>query len=763
MQPSRPTTAGNLSPTILRVAVPCPLHGLFDYLMPPGANACAPRPGMRVQVPFGKRELTGIIVEVRSDSPVAAKKLRPARLLPDTLPVFPADILRLLRWAARYYLHPPGEALQTALPVYLRDCEHALAMPEGEKRWRLKADAALPDSLQRKAPRQYALAQYLRQAGEAVSRDALKAHMPNWRTAMKALRDKGLVEAVAASPLVEPPAGAPPEIRLNPAQQAIVEAILAAHRHGDTRPHCLFGVTGSGKTEVYLALARAMLQAGKQVLLLAPEISLTPQLTRRFSAQLGEAVAVLHSGLNDSERFAAWLAAARGQARVVIGTRSSVFTPMPALGLIIVDEEHDASYKQQDGLRYHARDLAVVRARDAACPLVLGSATPSLETLHNCALGDSTVNNNNNNEQRYVAHYLHERAQQQAMPSVRLLNICNQPLEEGLAANLVTQIDRHLQAGGQVLLFINRRGFAPLLLCHQCGWTTRCGQCDANMTYHHARRSLHCHHCDAHRPAPVRCEACGSEALIALGSGTERIEQFLQQRFASTPVVRIDRDSTRRKGALHEKLQRAHSGEAGILVGTQMLAKGHDFPGVTLVGILDTDQALYSSDFRATEHLAQLITQVAGRAGRGQRPGEVLIQTHHPEHPLLQSLLREGYEAFARKALEERRQTGLPPARPLVLLRCEHRQAGRARAFLEQVRERLQAAGNAGKDGIELYGPMPASMERRAGRYRYQLMAQAQNRQTLHAVLRAALPEIARLKAARALRWSIDVDPVDTF
>jgi primosomal protein N' (replication factor Y) len=452
--------------------------------------------------------------------------------------------------------------------------------------------------------------------------------------------------------------------------------------------------------------------------------------------------------MTDKHRYAAWHAAANNQAQLVIGTRSSIFTPMPNLGLIIIDEEHDGSYKQQDGFRYNARDLAILRAKSSNIPIVLGSATPSLESL------------NNINERRYEVHYLKQRANKKQLPRIELINLCNQKLHEGMAETLLTKIKQQLDNQGQVLLFINRRGFAPLLMCHDCGWTTNCQRCDAHMTYHKRRGQLHCHHCGAQRRAPELCDDCGSTNVLAIGAGTERIEHFLQTHFPDTLVNRIDRDSTRNKGSLEAKLGQAHSGETGILVGTQMLAKGHDFPNVTLVAILDTDQALFSADFRASEHLAQLVTQVSGRAGRAEKSGEVVIQTHHPDHPLLQTLLHKGYGAFAEAALAERRAAGLPPAKHLVLLRCESVETKAAQTFLD---EAVACARQIELNNIEVFGPIPAPMERRAGRYRYQVMLQSEQRKGLHQLISWWVPQLQQLPSARKVRWSIDVDPYDTF
>ena len=757
---------------ILKVAIPGPLYGLFDYLLPEQFQAQPICPGMRVQVPFGKQKLIGIIVQLAATSECPAARLKPILALPDNKAVFSEESLNLLNWAARYYLHPIGDVLQTALPVYLRQLKHSLCEIPGDERWLLNKDATRSpeDVIQqlKRAPKQQQLYHLLAGSADGMSRQQLDSQLPKWQSAAKSLIEKSLItkQRLAFSwqtktnpsnqRQAEPPL-------LHEEQKQAVASIIAsftstqtttkpANKPRQTSAHCLFGITGSGKTEVYLAISEHALSLGKQILILVPEISLTPQLTERFSERLGENIAVLHSGLNDNQRYAAWYAASQAQARVIIGTRSSVFTPMPELGLIIVDEEHDGSYKQQDGFRYNARDLALVRANHLSCPIVLGSATPSLETL------------NNINEQRFQVHHLRQRANTRALPSVQLINLCNQKLHEGISEQLLTKMRQHLsgpvEQRGQVLLFINRRGFAPLLMCHHCGWTTSCHRCDANMTYHKHRHQLHCHHCDSQRPAPERCEACGSHEVIAIGSGTERIEDFLQSCFSDTSVSRIDRDTTRNKGALQEKLAMAHSGESGILVGTQMLAKGHDFPNLTLVAILDTDQALHSTDFRAPEHLAQLITQVSGRAGRAQKTGEVMIQTHHPEHPLLQTLLHYGYEKFAASALAERKAVGLPPAQHLILLRSESTQSEDARSFLDDTVDLLKQYNH---QQVDIYGPLPAPMERRAGRYRYQLMLQSALRKPLHQLLQRCLPALCQLKTARKVRWSVDVDPYDTF
>ncbi len=737
---------------IVKVAVPCPLYGTFDYRLPT-LNGQTIQPGMRVRVSFGRQKLIGIIIEEVKNSDVPPDKLKSVSALLDDRTLLPADILDLLLWAARYYVHPLGDVLQTALPVYLRNNDDAT--PSLTEFWRINDSQGLSSdeilqSLKR-APKQQQVYQLLNDAdtgesGNGLDADAFNALTDNWRSPIKALLEKQLIDVHVRPAVLSSENTSTRVVELNTEQTDAVHSIENhAHQHA---VHVLDGITGSGKTEVYLALCKSMLAANKQVLIMVPEIGLTPQLTQRFLECLNTTVVILHSAMNDRQRYAAWFAASTKQAQLIIGTRSSIFTPIPELGLIIIDEEHDGSYKQQDGFRYNARDLAILRAKNNNIPIVLGSATPSLETL------------NNINEQRYNVHYLKQRANKKPLPHIKLVNLCNQKLHEGMAETLLSKIKQHLDQQGQVLLFINRRGFAPLLMCHDCGWTTNCLRCDAHMTFHKRRNQLHCHHCGSQRPAPEKCDACGSTNIVAIGAGTERIEHYLQATFPDTQVSRIDRDTTRNKGSLEEKLEKAHSGESGILVGTQMLAKGHDFPNITLVCVLDTDQALFSADFRASEHLAQLITQVSGRAGRAEKAGEVLIQTHHPDHPLLQTLLHNGYRAFAKTALQERQAAGLPPVRHLVLLRCESVATQAAQTFLQQA---VECARQVDIKNIDIFGPLPAPMERRAGRYRYQIMLQSDQRKDLHQFLSWWAPQLQKMVSARKVRWSLDVDPYDTF
>ncbi|HVC37424.1 MAG TPA: primosomal protein N' [Gammaproteobacteria bacterium] len=735
-----------MKPTLhsyLRVAVPSPLHRHFDYLPPANSDISSLRPGMRVRVPFGKRQVVGVLLEIAAHTDIPATRLKRAQQMLDEAPLIPADMLALARWAADYYHHPIGEVIQALLPMSLRQGK-SIAL-QVDCVWRLttagrQADAAML----KRAPKQLAVRQLLAQHPEGQDAATLDVHYQRWATPMKMLVKRGWVEKiqrVTEHAAVQTPIA---PVVLNAAQVMAAEKIRAAL--GCFQAFLLDGVTGSGKTEVYLQVIAETLLRGRQALVLVPEIGLTPQLLERFRARFGT-VAVFHSGLGDGERLATWLAARDGRVPVVIGTRSAVFVPLKNPGVIVVDEEHDTSFKQQDGFRYSARDIAVVRAQRQAIPIVLGSATPSLESLHNV------------DQLRYIHVALPERAGNARHPLMRLLDIRSRPLDEGLSDLLLDAIHRHLKADGQVLLFLNRRGYAPTVMCHGCGQTLQCPRCDARLTLHGNRR-LQCHHCGAERPLPTRCATCGGTDFGHFGQGTERIERALERLFPDIGIARMDRDSTRRKGSLEGLLDAVRSGAYRILVGTQMLAKGHDFPKVTLVGILDADQGLFGVDFRASERMAQLIVQVAGRAGRAERPGEVLIQTCHPVHPLLTHLVREGYASFAIAALAERRVTGLPPCAAMALLRAEAAAATAPRVFLEAAKSVL--APHCGRQ-VQLLGPVPAPMERRAGRYRAQLLLLASQRALLQQALATALPALDALKEARRVRWSLDVDPAETY
>ena len=734
---------------VLRVALPTPLPRLFDYLPPAGMVADAIAVGQRVRVPFGKRDVVGVVL---GHGPAAeGVGLREALAIPDAAPLLQGELLASLRWLAGYLHAPVGEVLATALPAALRRGD---ALPETAIFGWHRSEAGETAFPAMRAGKPRALAALLdAPRSEAWLDDAA----PGWRSTMRGLRDRGLVERIEMEvvPATNPrtPGDAAALFRPNDEQQAAIDAIRDARGFA---PLLLDGVTGSGKTEVYLQAIADCLAQGKQALVLVPEIGLTPQALARFRARLGVPVHALHSGLTDHQRAATWLAAARGQARVVVGTRSAVFVPLPDAGLLVVDEEHDGSYKQFDGIRYHARDFAIVRARALGVPIVLGSATPALESLHNAASG------------RYAHLRLRHRAGVATPPRVRIVDVRKRPLQAGLGDEALRAIRGALDAGGQVLVFRNRRGYAPVLLCHDCGWSAQCPRCGTPevgrpMTVHAHGKRLQCHHCGHRKPAPLACPDCASLALQPQGVGTERIEEVLAAKFGDVPVLRIDRGSTQRKDAL-ERLLATFGTQPGILVGTQMLAKGHDLPNLTLVCVVGVDEGLFSADFRSHEKLAQLLIQVAGRAGRAQRAGEVLLQTHHPDHPLLATLIAGGYHAFAGDELALREAASFPPFAHLALLRAESRHAEPPLAFLRAARQQIEAvAGPHDAPAIELNGPMPAPMPRRAGVHRAQLLLSAGDRRRLHAVLDAALPALSALPEARRVRWSLDVDPVDLY
>jgi primosomal protein N' (replication factor Y) len=696
---------------------------------------------MRVRVPFGRRELIGIVLDKPRAAASAAFEYRPVTAIVDDEPAIPSDLFAVCRWAADYYFHPIGEVFAAAMPANLR---------EGREPARTDADAwlgltaagqAAVDGLPSRATRLRALLEMLR-SGPRPRRE-LTAHGEALRRAVA----QGWI-AVAAEPAV--PAAAAPEIppQLN-AAQALALAKFPSPDAGFSAT-LIDGVTGSGKTELYLRLTENALARGRQALVLAPEIGLTPQLAERYEQRFGARVACYHSGLGDAARARTWQRARSGAVDIVVGTRSAVFLPLKNPGLIIVDEEHDVSYKQQEGFRYSARDIAVMRARELGIPVVLGSATPSLESLANAAAG------------RYVHVGLPARVHGGAPPRVDILDLRTRTLDHGLSAPLLQAVQRHLDGGGQVLLFQNRRGYAPALLCHDCGWSPTCRHCDARMVVYRSRRRLLCHHCGASVPMPEACSECGGAHLVPLGQGTERIEDALRRLFPAFRIERFDSDRLGRAGEIARLLADVRSGAIRILVGTQVLAKGHDFAGLSFAGIVDADQALYGSDFRALERMGSLITQVAGRVGRAGQPGEVLLQTHQPQHPLLRCLIESGYAAFCDALLVQRRTAGLPPYAHLVLLRAESRREGAALAYLRAARSVLAASGGS-RQTVDLLGPAPASMERRAGHHRAQLLLRSGSRAALHRLLAAALPQLDALPSARGVRWSVDVDPADTF
>jgi primosomal protein N' (replication factor Y) (superfamily II helicase) len=730
---------------ILRVAINAPLSRLFDYLPPADGANSLPRPGCRLLVPFGRRRQTGVLLEVAKTSDVPAARLKRVQKVLDPEPILREPDLRLIRFASDYYHHPIGEVVGCALPAPLRQGK---PLHESRQRLKLTADGAhaVPAEAVRRAPRQSALLELLQRDG-SLAAEELDRLLPGWRQPARGLVAKGVAELVEE--LGPPPAAGSAQKTAtapvpNPDQAAALEA-LSGRR--DFHVALLDGITGSGKTEVYLSLIQETIALGRQVLVLVPEIGLTPQFVGRLEGRLGLAAAVLHSSLPDSVRLATWRAARSGAAPLVLGTRSAVFAPMQNPGLIVVDEEHDGSYKQQEGLRYSARDLAIARGKQLDIPVVLGSATPSIESLSRCREG------------AYRRLTLPARAGGAAPPLLRLVDLNRHPPTEGLARPVVEAMRRHIDEGGQVLVFLNRRGYAPTLICRSCSAVAECRRCDARMTVHARSGRLMCHHCGAARPLDDSCAACGGP-VAPLGQGTERLEDTLQQRFPDFAITRIDSDSTRARGAMDQALAAAISGQTRIMVGTQILSKGHHFPDLTLVVVINADQGLFSTDFRGTERLAQGLIQVAGRAGRESRQGEVLIQTAFAAHPFWHELLTGGYERVAAMALEEREDAAWPPFSRLALLRASSTRRADTHRFLEIARE---LADDSPQDGTRVLGPVAAPMERRAGRYRGQLLFQSRTRRALHRVLASLRPKLEEEPFARRVRWSIDVDPLELF
>jgi primosomal protein N' (replication factor Y) len=726
------------------VAIDTPLRRLFDYLLPEPANGAGA--GARVRVPFGRREVIGVIVKLAPGSEVAPEKLRRVSAVLDATPLLGAGDVALLQWAADYYHHPIGEVFATALPRLLRDGRDRRELRRTVQHWTLTPEglSALAGNGLARAPRQREVLQKLASHGGCDSAQ-LDSMLEDWRSIARALLSKGWVQC-ATQDVVSECAAAAAALDVEPLLTVAQGEAVAALQSAQRRAVLLDGVTGSGKTEVYLRAVAGVLARGDSVLVLCPEIGLTPQLLQRFAQRFAMPIAALHSALSDTARAQAWHDAARGRARIVIGTRSAVFTPIPRLGLIVIDEEHDASYKQQEGgFRYSARDLALLRAQQQDVAVVLGSATPSLESLQNVVQG------------RLLHVSLPERAGRAQPPRLALIDLRAHAVHKGIAAPLLHAMQRHLDAGAQVLLYLNRRGYAPTLLCQSCGWIAPCRSCDARLTVHQRAGRLACHHCGAEEPRPERCPRCGYE-VHALGHGTERVEETLAERFPAQAIERFDRDALRQAQQLESAIQRVHSGAARILVGTQMLTKGHHFPDVTLVGVLNADQSLFSTDFRAAERLAQTIVQVAGRAGRADRPGEVLIQSQYPEHPLLTTLLNEGYAGFAAGALAERAAAHWPPFARLALLRASAPRADVALRFLRDAAALLPPP-----PGVQLQGPVPAAMSRRADRHHAQLLIESPQRRGLQAFLAKWIPRVEALPLRGDLRWALDVDPLEVF
>lgn len=719
---------------IVEIALACPLRQTFDYLSDEPVEHW--QPGMRAVIPFGSRQLIGIVIAIKPVSEISTDKLKKIEQQIDKQSFLPVEIMQLVQWVSRYYHHPIGECFQAALPKKLRlgDSDEM----QTETYWALQQ---IP--VNKPCKKQQQILDLLEDYPEGLSEKALRVQFGNVKSSLTTLAQQNVITAREHVALPVPCLELQQTVSLNNEQKQSIEKVLA--EKGQFSSFLLHGITGSGKTEVYIEICREFVENQQQVLVLIPEIGLTTQFVERFRHSLAANIVVINSSVSDADRKQAWLLARSGKADIIIGTRSAVFTPMLNPGLMIIDEEHDSSYKQQDGLRYHARNVALMRAKTLNIPIVLGSATPSLETLYQVKL------------KRYQLLKLTKRAGGATLPNVKLIAANKTADNNGLSSVLINSIEKHLQQNHQVLLFVNRRGFAPVLMCHECNWQANCRSCDAKMVVHQHQNRLFCHHCGLIQTLPKKCPECGHSELKSYGVGTEKIEQALTAIFNDVPVLRIDRDSTQRVNAFANMVKQINQGQAAILVGTQMLAKGHDFHDVTLVGVVDADQALFSADFRATEGLAQLITQVTGRAGRGKKSGEVLIQSEQPEHPFWKKLLQDGYEAIAENLLTERIQMELPPHGFWAVWRAEAKEADLAMQLLQQVAELLQQTAST----VMILGPVPALMEKRAGRYRAQLLMRSANRASLHQLIDQQIEAVSKLKLARKGRWSIDIDPIE--
>lgn len=726
-------------PTYIAAAVATPLRRRFHYRLPAGMDA---RPGARVRVPFGSRKLIGVVTETDSRPDLSPAKIKNVIEVLSQDGDLPAPILKLCGWASDYYQHPIGEVLAAALPALLRKgdspidaVQYLTLTPEGS--------GIEPESLKR-APAQKRLLEFLE--NKPQTRALLNVHDISTQT-IRTIISKGWADWVTES---QPETGSfalngvdHGSLQLTSEQTQVLNELDRQAKNGTT---LLQGVTGSGKTEIYLRVIESALREGKQALVLVPEIGLTPQTIGRFEQRFDTAITVLHSGLTDRERAEGWWRAKEGMSGIVLGTRSAIFTPLKNPGVFIVDEEHDSSYKQTDGFRYNARDLAVLRGQFEGAPVMLGSATPSLESLHNARAG------------KYQLLEMSQRPPGVEAEKYELLDTRHLEIRDGFTRGLKSRIETALARGEQVLVFINRRGFAPVMMCNDCGWIAHCRRCDAKLTYHLSSNTLVCHHCGTLSHNILSCQSCSSQQVSAIGVGTQRIEQTLNNLFPDHPVYRVDRDSTRKKGSLEKILDDIGEGEPAILVGTQLLAKGHHFPNVTLVAMLDVDSGFYSADFRAVEKLGQMLLQVGGRAGRADKPGSVLIQTAFATHPLMQKLVVSGYQSFAEELLSEREVSELPPFTFQAIIRAEATQSSMAREFLEQLERKSTV-----QDSVELLGPIPALMEKRAGKFRQMLIVAAPSRTLVHHSVTRLIAIAESLPAASKVRWSVDVDPIDLF
>ena len=730
---------------VYQVAVPSPLREVFDYL--PKTPGQSIYPGSRVVVPFGNRTVIGFVISTTFKSQIAPHKLKYIKDILDFEPVLSEELLSILKWSSQYYHHPIGQVLAAALPKKMRG-----ANPVKPKIKIWKSLEFIPEEklkLIENSPRQKTLLALL-QKNWLPKADIKKAGFSD--SVIKDLQKKELIFELTKpdfkretfAPISEKN---PKAMLLNKDQKSALTTINKAKNNFQC--FLLYGVTGSGKTEVYMQAMQQHLAKGRQCLILVPEIGLTPQTLNRLKERFECPIRTLHSGLSDSERLESWNMAREGHAGILIGTRSSVFSPFSDLGIIIVDEEHDISFKQQEGFKYSARDLAIFRAKKKNIPIILGSATPSLETLRNVQSG------------KYKQLPLLKTAVDTPLPSRLLIDTSKQTLTHGLSETLLAKIKKHLDAKKQVLVFINRRGFAPALSCQNCGWVAECNNCMSQKTVHIHPPSICCHHCGEVSELPKKCPVCNVSKLETLGVGTQKLETFLRGHFKRTPIFRIDRDSTRHKNQLKEMLGQIAIGKSCLMIGTQMIAKGHHFPNITLVAIINADTGLFSPDFRGQEYMAQTITQVSGRTGRANQRGEVIIQTRHASHKTLQNLMRGGYNEFATIILEERKNGRMPPFCRLAMLKANSRALTTSIKFLANCEVFVQEINHKYHQKVESIGPFPAPLEKRGGKFRAHLMLKSNTQATLQRLLTELVKRLEKIKTTPGLTWYLDVDPAD--
>ncbi|MBT7410086.1 MAG: primosomal protein N' [Methylococcales bacterium] len=726
---------------IIQTIVNIPLRKCFDYLLPNEIDSTSVKVGMRVKVPFSGKSRVAIVVGIADTSEFDQAKLKSIESLIDQAVLFRETDLQLLRWISQYYIQPFSDVIFSSMPPLLKK-GHVYSKPVTHFYTLKQQDF----KIDQRASKQLELVEIVTNSSVAVVEETLSIVGGNWRQALNALIKKGVLTKVTREDAELPVADNINKeiVYLNSEQQAVVDCVV---NNGDGfKSYLLDGVTGSGKTEVYIELSKVVLKQNKQVLILVPEINLTPQFLKRFQARLAVNILVLHSGLSEKTRLESWMMATMNEQSVIIGTRSSILIPMYSLGMIIVDEEHDPSYKQQDRFKYNARDIAVKRAHLLNIPVILGSATPSMESFYN-------VEKNN-------YHYLmmNQRVGNAELPVIKLIDIKKRVLQGGVSTPLLKYIAQHLGREEQVLLFINRRGYSSVFLCGDCGWFAQCRHCDVRLTYHHYDQRLKCHCCGYQQQLVETCPDCGSSQLKMLGQGTEQIEEVLTKLFPKVDLIRIDRDSVRKKGMMEKCLELIHQKGAKILIGTQMLAKGHHFPNVTLVGVLQGDQGLFGVDFRSHERLAQLITQVSGRAGRAEKPGVVYIQSYTPEHIMWRDIVTHDYRAFARRTLLERLEVNMPPYSAQVLIRAESRMKVKSMNFLNQIKPFFQHQESV----VEVLGPIPALVEKKIGKYHAQLLVQANQKKELNRVLNHWLGWMEQNTLDKSVRWVLDVDPMET-